>query len=171
MAEALYDFGPLDELKPEAIGLPGSRRFRVVFREGQRTACFWMEKEQLGGLADTIHEMLAQDERGLGKTGQDLTGSYPEPFTVEAQSGRIALGYNDLADLFILYFFDAEQERALIEKATSEEEAERLVQNLTASLRIEASRQQLERFYRDCAEIINSGRVRHSRNGHIPHQE
>jgi uncharacterized repeat protein (TIGR03847 family) len=171
MADAQHDFGPIDEMKPEAIGIPGNRRFRVVFRTGPRTACFWMEKEQLGALADAINELMGQTEGGQGKTNSLPTGLYPEPFEVEVQTGRLALGFNDLADLFIILLYDIEIERAIVESAETQEEADEKIKGMAPIIRVEASRTQLERFYREAAQVINSGRVRPSKNGHIPYQQ
>ncbi|MEI7553907.1 DUF3090 family protein [Candidatus Chlorohelix sp.] len=170
MADALHDFGAIDELKPEAIGIPGNRRFRVLFREGKRAACCWMEKEQLGALADAIKELLEQYEGGKNYKDPLATGIYPEPFQVEAQTGRLALGYNDESELFIIYLYDLESEQQAIDKATTQEEAEELANNILPIIRVEASRSQLEKFYREAAQVISSGRVQHSKNGHIPYQ-
>ncbi len=167
MAEATHDFGPLDDIKPEAIGVPGNRRFRVLFRRDSRTACFWMEKEQLGALADAINELLNQMSGGAGGNPQ-ATGTFPEPFEVEAQTGRLALGYNEATDLFLLLLYDIDSEIQAQEQAETEEELETASLNMTPTIRCEATRRQLERFYTECANVIQSGRpMPPSRNGHF----
>ncbi len=169
MAEPLHEFGPLDELKPEAIGVPGNRRFRILFRQGRRTACFWMEKQQLGALGDAISELLAQLEGGNGVPDPPIQDSYPEPFEVEAQTGRLALGYNENTDLFLMLLFDIETEMAAQENATSPEEIETNAATMNPTLRCEVSRSQLERFYNETAQVIQSGRPpKPSKNGHMP---
>ncbi len=168
MAEPVYDFGPLDELKPEAIGVPGNRRFRLLLRQGRRTACFWMEKQQMGALADAISELLSQLEGGQGLPEPTALDSYPEPFEVEAQTGRLALGYNELTDLFLLLLFDLETEIRVQENATSPEEIETSAANMSPTLRCEVTRSQLERFYGEAAQVIQSGRPpKPSKNGHF----
>lgn len=167
MSEPTHDFGPIDEMKPEAIGIPGNRRFRLVIRQGGRVACFWMEKQQLGALADAVHELLAQVEGGEGMTEGLTTDSYPEPFEVEKQTGRLALGYNEASDLFLLLLYDIESEIEAQEDAENAEEAEAAATRIPPTLRCEVSRKQLERFYRQSAEVIESGRPpKPSKNGY-----
>jgi uncharacterized repeat protein (TIGR03847 family) len=167
MADPIHDFGPIDEIKPEAIGVPGRRRFRVLFRQGNRVACFWMEKQQLGALADAVNELLNQIEGGTGRKDPPATGVFPEPFELEAQTGRLALGYNESVDLFLLLLYDVESEIEAQEQASSEEELENASTAMTPTLRCEASRSQLEHFYSEAAVVIESGRPQPpSKNGH-----
>ncbi len=167
MAEPTHDFGPIDELKPEAIGLPGNRRFRILLRQNRRTACFWMEKTQLGELADAVSELLAQVEGGQGIPDAPVLDSYPEPYEVEAQTGRLALGYDEPSDLFLLLLFDLEAEVAAQENAQSPVEAEASAANIMPTLQCRATRGQLERFYAESAAVIQSGRPpKPSKNGH-----
>jgi uncharacterized repeat protein (TIGR03847 family) len=168
MAEPLHDFGPIDELHPEAIGVPGNRRFRLLVRQGRRTACFWMEKEQMGALADAISELLTQVEGGQGIPDAPITGSFPEPYEVEVQAGRLALGFNEDSDLFLLLLFDINAEIEAHESATEDEEPETTAANMRPTLRCEVTRSQLERFYSDAAQVIQSGRPpKPSKNGHF----
>ncbi|MEI6046136.1 MAG: DUF3090 family protein [Chloroflexota bacterium] len=168
MAEATYDFGPIDELKPEALGVPGQRRFRILFRRENRSACFWMEKEQLGALADAVNELLSQISGGKGQGTPPPRGIFPEPFEIEIQTGRLALGYNEATDLFLLLFYDIEAEIELREEAQTEDELEDASLNMTPTFRCEASRGQLEAFYNESASVIQSGRpLPPSRNGHF----
>jgi uncharacterized repeat protein (TIGR03847 family) len=168
MAEPLHDFGPIDELKPEAIGIPGNRRFRLLLRQGRRTACFWMEKQQLGALADAVSELLAQVEGGQGLAEPSATGSFPEPYEIEVQTGRLALGYNEASGLFLLLLYDIDSESEAQENAAEDEEAEVTAANMRPTLRCEATRDQLERFYSDAAQVIQAGRPpKPSKNGHF----
>lgn len=161
MAEPLNDFGPVDELKPEAIGLPGSRRFRTLFRRGNRTVCFWMEKEQLGLLGDAISELLTQIPGGAGRGQTPGSGAFSEVFELEAITGRMALGYNETSDIFLILVYDLETEVAAQEQSLNPED-------LTPSFRCEVTRSQLETFYRDTANVIQSGRPpKPGKNGHL----
>lgn len=167
MADSTFDFGPIDEMKPEAIGVPGNRRFRLLLRQGQRVACFWMEKQQMGALADAIHELLAQVEGGEGSGEGAVTDNFPEPFEVERQTGRLALGYSEASDLFLLLLYDIESEIEVQQQAENPEELETLAARMPATLRCEVTRKQLERFYRDAAQVIESGRPpKPSKNGY-----
>jgi len=170
MADALHDFGPIDEFKPEAIGVPGNRRFRVLFRQGRRTACFWMEKQQLGALADALNDLLSQTEGGVGRPDPQPTGAYPEPFEVEVLTGRLALGYNEDSDLFLIYLYDLESETAAREGIDDPDEADEAAEKAAPTIRVEVTRGQLERFYSEAAKVIESGRPQKpSKNGHIPY--
>lgn len=166
MADALYDFGPIDEMKPEAIGAPGNRRFRMLFRKGRQTACFWMEKQQMGALADTVNELLAQVEGGYGQGEPLTTGNFPEPFTIEYTTGRMALDFNPLNDYFSILLFDRDAEQTLLEQYEGrEEEIDENV--LQATLKVDITRNQLEKFYSEAAVVIESGRPQPpSRNGY-----
>jgi uncharacterized repeat protein (TIGR03847 family) len=167
MPESTHDFGPLDEMKPEARGVPGSREFRLLLRQGRRVACFKMEKQQLGALADAVHELLAQVEGGYGMPDTEPNDAFPEPYEVDRQTGRLALGYNEASDLFLLLLYDIESEIQAQELATSPEEAEMNVSRMPPTLRCEVSRSQLERFYRQSAQVIESGRPpKPSKNGY-----
>lgn len=168
MAEPLHDFGPIDELKPEAIGVPGNRRFRLLLRQGRRTACFWMEKTQLGALADAVSELLAQVEGGQSPVEPQATGSFPEPYEIEVQTGRLALGYNEASGLFLVLLYDIDAETEAQENASEDEEAEVTAANMRPTLRCEATRNQLEKFYSDAAQVIQAGRPpKPSKNGHF----
>lgn len=161
MAEPTHDFGPIDELKPEAVGVPGNRRFRVLFRRGNRTVCFWMEKEQLGLLGDAISELLTQVSGGVGRTEPPFTDAFAEPFEIEALTGRMALGYSEATDLFLILVYDLESEVAAQEQSQNPDE-------LVPTFRCELTRGQLEQFYRDTASVINSGRPpKPGKNGHL----
>ncbi len=160
MAEPLNDFGPVDELKPEAIGLPGNRRFRVLFRRGSRTVCFWMEKEQLGLLGDAISELLTQIPGGASSPRAFMPGEFSEPFVLQAQTGRMALGYSETSDTFLILVYDLETETAVQEQGLDPD-------NLLPTFRCEVTRNQLENFYRDTASVIQSGRPpKPGKNGH-----
>src|SRR5262244_282316 len=47
MSNEPHDFGRAELLDAEAIGQPGSRRFRLFARSGRGSAVLWMEREQL----------------------------------------------------------------------------------------------------------------------------
>lgn len=161
MAQPIRDFGPVDELKPEAVGFPGNRRFRVLFRKDRRVVCFWMEKEQLGLLGDAISELLTQVEGGVGRVDPPATGQFPEPFEFEALTGRMALGYNEASDLFLIFVYDLETEVEAQEQGQNPDQAK-------PTFRCEITRSQLERFYQDTADVINSGRPpKPGKNGHL----
>jgi uncharacterized repeat protein (TIGR03847 family) len=102
MNPPINDFGIPDFLEPDAIGNPGNRRFRIIAQKDGRTACLWIEREQLTELVTSIQQFLAR------LTGSDVlrteneTPPPTEPratFTnypdVEFQVGPMALGYDE----------------------------------------------------------------------------
>lgn len=144
MAEPRHDFGVLDELQPEAIGVPGQRRFRMLLRRGNRTACLWMEKEQMAALAQAIDELLAQmADAGLGRSESLPTNYFPQPYEVETQVGRLSLGYDESARLFVLLVY-------AIDAGEDDDEV----------VRSRVSRGQFERFSQEAISVVMAGRPR-----------
>jgi hypothetical protein len=120
-----------------------------------------MEKEQLGLLGDAISELLMQIPGGMGRPTPPVTGNFPEPFESEALTGRMALGYNEASDMFLVLVYDLETEVAAQEQQLAPEE-------VTPGFRCELTRGQLENFYRDTANVIQSGRPpKPGKNGHL----
>jgi uncharacterized repeat protein (TIGR03847 family) len=109
MSEEMQDFDAPDFLEPDALGNPGNRRFRIIAQKGTRTACLWLEREQLQELVVSIQQFLAQ------LTGSDMLRSEletPPPsepratFTtdpdIEFQVGPLALGYDEESERILL---------------------------------------------------------------------
>ena len=144
MAEPQHDFGVLDEIQPEAIGVPGQRRFRMLLRRGNRTASLWMEKEQLAALAQAVDELLGQmPEAGLGRSESLATNYFPQPYEVETQVGRLSLGYDESAQLFVLLVYSLEAE-----------------ENDDEIVRSRLTRGQFERFSQEAMSVVMAGRPR-----------
>ena len=108
-SRAKYKFGSPSRVKPEAIGEPGKRTFRLILESGEAQASLWLEKEQLYQLAIYIQEMtdaLPEGEAGAG-------GPVPEPqwdggpTNVEFKVGRLALGHDGVSKCFLLLAHDA----------------------------------------------------------------
>jgi len=110
MSDARYDLGHAARLQADAIGEPGQRRFRLLLDSPAGSACLWLEKEQLYGLALAIHRLMAT----LGENPQqtpppseetDLRAQAPN---VEFQVGNLALGHTPDTDLHALLVYDVE---------------------------------------------------------------
>jgi uncharacterized repeat protein (TIGR03847 family) len=99
---APYDFGPVDTLDAEAIGVPGKRTFRIRAWKDQSTASLWLEKQQLLALSLALRQVMAQ-------TGQNPTPkppptqAFPDQPTVDMKLGRLALGRDEDSDRLILW--------------------------------------------------------------------
>ena len=99
---ATYDFGPVDALDAESIGMPGKRTFRIRAWKDEATASLWLEKQQLLALSLALRQVMAQ-------TGQNpepspiATRPFPDQPTADVKVGRLALGRDDDSDRLILW--------------------------------------------------------------------
>lgn len=129
MAET-YDFDVVNRLEPDAVGLPGHRRFRLIVENENRTAFLWMEKEQLQALGLAVDQMLTPIKPVWSNTqAPALEPAAPHvesgSANVEVQVGRMGLGYDENAKLFIIVAHDASSDsdeaptfRCLVSRAT-----------------------------------------------------
>lgn len=101
-------------LEAEAIGEPGSRRFRVIAGVPSDVVSLWMEKEQLHALGLAIEQLIEQ----LGAVGvitQDVTpepaplGEPVPPTAPEYLVSKMAIGYDDEMGLVAIFAHDIEQ--------------------------------------------------------------
>ncbi len=113
MAGQQHDFDVVRRLESDAVGAPGQRRFRVVVQSGDETAFLWLEKEQLQALGLAVDQMLNPIKPVWSRSGAPPP-SAASPFrgraTVEVQVGRLGLGYDEEAKLFILVAHDVESD-------------------------------------------------------------
>ena len=97
-----YDFGPVDALDAEAIGVPGKRTFRIRAWKDQDTASLWLEKQQLLALSLALRQVMAQ----TGQTPEPrppLTRPFPDQPTADMKVGRLALGRDEDSGHLILW--------------------------------------------------------------------
>lgn len=105
-----WDLGAATALEAEAIGEPGSRRFRLRVIAGDVTASIWCEKEHVDSLAASIERVLAS-KRVAGDGRQPPApelAAFPLNPDAEFLAGRLALSYDEDADLLTLYATDVE---------------------------------------------------------------
>ncbi|MCJ7810959.1 MAG: DUF3090 domain-containing protein [Dehalococcoidia bacterium] len=103
---ATYDFGPVDALDAEAIGVPGKRTFRIRAWKDQATASLWLEKQQLLALSLALRQVMAQVGQNP-QPGPALTRPFPDHPTVDMKLGRLALGRDEDSDHLILWAHEA----------------------------------------------------------------
>ncbi len=158
----------VERIRVEALGEPGSRRFRLMAIVAGNTHIVWMEKQQLQALGLAVEQLMEQMP-DLG-SGIDEADS-PLDFNVDTQEqfrvGRIELGYDVSSDRVVISTFDLEQD--------DEEEA--------ASLMIRLTRRQSAELSTDAALVVSAGRpfcpmcgnpisseghVCPQQNGHLP---
>lgn len=111
MSNEPHDFGRAELLGAEAIGQPGSRRFRLFARSRRGAAVLWMEREQLEALSLAIDQMLTQISGGEVLRPEALANVPPPPGApddfpsvpdIEFQVAQLQLGYDEDHDLILL---------------------------------------------------------------------
>lgn len=147
MAGQRHDFDAVRRLEPDAVGVPGRRRFRLVVQNNEQTAFLWLEKEQLQALGLAVDQMLTPIKAVWSRTGAEEAASAERPFdgpaSVELQVARLGLGYDEDSKLFILVAHDAESGA-----------------DDPPSFRCRCSRSQLARLSRSIAVLTSAGRPR-----------
>ena len=63
-SRAQYELGGVSSVRPEALGEPGKRTFRLLLQSGAASACLWLEKEQLYQLGVYLEEATESAESG-----------------------------------------------------------------------------------------------------------
>ncbi|MDA0988908.1 MAG: DUF3090 family protein [Chloroflexi bacterium] len=113
MADAKYDFGLVDAVKPEALGEPGQRRFRLLLEGPGGSASLWLEKNQLFQLSIVIHQMLAtlySEESAGGHAHPEPSPSGREHTSMEFDVGNLSVGHDPGRDLFLIEAHDREDD-------------------------------------------------------------
>lgn len=105
--------GNADRINAEAIGEPGSRRFRLLTLVEGETRIVWLEKEQLRRLGEALEQVLDQlPERGLDQGPNNAITSYALDTRFQLRAGRMELGYDEARDRLIIIAHDIDAEAA-----------------------------------------------------------
>jgi uncharacterized repeat protein (TIGR03847 family) len=93
----MINFGLVDVVDVEAIGLAGERTFRLRARAGVTRAALWMEKEQLVALGRALSQLLADRAKRRDEPLPEppAMGEFGVDPDVEMQVVRIGLDYSD----------------------------------------------------------------------------
>lgn len=153
------DFGLVDRVQADAVGVPGQRRFRLRARRGAEFALLWVEREQVQALGIALEQLLAQvqvqrRERPVTADPGAAQDDFPPTPTVEFTVGRIGLGYDEEHDLVVLELTDIEQN--LAEEPGDEPEQS----SADASLALRFNRQQAVTLKEQCEATLSAGRPR-----------
>ena len=103
-----WDLGPVNWIDADAVGQPGQRTFRLRMRRGGTTATIWLEKEQLQMLGVYVEQLMGQlpEHLARGSTPDELMPDarvdYPEEPTVQFRAYRLALGFDEAADMIAI---------------------------------------------------------------------
>ena len=109
MERPQHDFGRALSVDAEAVGRPGSRRFRLMVRSANETAAIWMEKQQLASIGTWLAETSERLDREKPLDEPDVEPSpFGAIFDIDFRAGQIGLGYLEGDDLFAIQAFDIE---------------------------------------------------------------
>ena len=148
MSSKRYDFDIVSRLDTDAVGNPGSRRFRLIVQNDTDTAFLWLEKEQLQALGLAVDQLLMK-VRVLWSSSDPKTplsappGTFDGSATVEMRVGRLGLGFDEATKLFVLIAHDIESEP-----------------DDAPSFRCLCSRSQLSRLSESITTLLAAGRPR-----------
>lgn len=141
------ELDPVDRITVGAVGEPGERTFYLQARRGADLVTIVVEKQQVQLLAATVVDMLS-------RLGADVQGEVDEdemeleqPLVPRWRAGRIAVGYEEDRDLFML---EAEE--------LEDEEEEEAVPEAGAQERFWATREQMLALARHGIAVAAAGR-------------
>ena len=105
----MIDFGLVDALDAEAVGVPGERTFRVRASKDESYAALWLEKEQLTLLGRSFSQLLAERSKQRGQTVEAVPEMGPFPATpqVDLQVARLGLDFDEDSEHIVLLADDA----------------------------------------------------------------
>jgi len=113
MEQGSHEFHHPDYIMVRALGQPGKRTFYLTAGEGLYAVRLWLEKLQLQMLSDAIRQLLASLS---GETSREAearwtttsTRAEEEPFDLEFQVGKLALGYDEGRNRLVIYAYPQE---------------------------------------------------------------
>jgi uncharacterized repeat protein (TIGR03847 family) len=98
-------------IRPEALGEPGQRRFRLIVVINGRTVIAWLEKEQVRRLAELLLDVLERLPRDRAGLGTPMEAVIPDEDTPDQfRAGRMELSYDQEDDRLIVIIHDIEAE-------------------------------------------------------------
>ncbi len=102
------EFNSITSIKPEALGEPGKRTFRLLIEDAAGSAMIWLEKEQLFQLAMAITRLQAilPSSGGADPQAPSSAGESSGP-QLEFTVGKMVLGHEGNSDRFVIDAYDA----------------------------------------------------------------
>jgi uncharacterized repeat protein (TIGR03847 family) len=96
-------------IRPEALGEPGQRRFRLLVVINGHTVIAWMEKEQVGRLGELLLDVLERLPSVSELPGRPEPAILPDENTADQfRAGRMELSYDEEDDRLIVVIHDIE---------------------------------------------------------------
>ena len=144
MASPQAEFTSMSSIKPEALGEPGQRTFRLLVEDVAGSAMIWMEKEQLFQLAMAITRLQAILPSS-GKDNPETPGGEGESSGphLEFTVGKMVLGHEGNSDRFVIDAYDAGVEES---------------EDAGPTVRLWGLRGQLRTFAAEALKVCASGR-------------
>ena len=176
MYSSQHNFGLVEIVKPESLGMPGKRVFRLlVDGTSPAAATLWLEKEQLYGLSMAIKKMV--ESEALKKNNEEVEGSGEDAGiprlsdpdflrgdsseVLEFKVGRLGLVVGPGKNHVTLFFHDEQEDEEADPYSESEEEVEDSFEEETqgtAKLQFTLKVAQSEEFVNESLELCASGR-------------
>jgi uncharacterized repeat protein (TIGR03847 family) len=129
-------------IRPEALGEPGQRRFRLVVVINGRTIIAWMEKEQVRRLGELLLDVLERLPRDRPETKAPAESIVPDDNTQDQfRAGRMELSFDQEDDRLIVIIHDIETEESAI-----------------PALSFRLTRAQTRQFCEEADELVSAGR-------------
>ena len=165
MDSAKYNFGEVDKIRTEAIGVAGKRIFRILIDcPSKAAATLWLEKEQVYGLSMAMKKM-AEAKGQEGRSGEeadfpDIAEADSAPVSsggsLEFKVSRLGLAYGPSKSRVTVFFYD-ERDEVVSEGESSEEEYEEEAGG-PAALQVSLANAQLDEFITQSLDECSSGR-------------
>ena len=145
MSSGPRDLDLINEIRAEAVGPQGRRRFRLLLENSDARAALWLEKEQLQALGMTVDQLLGQLPAIWSHSTQVRQNLPEQSQTVgadlEFQVARLAIGYEEERKLYVLMAYDADTDPSS-----------------AATLSCRATRSQLRGLSQEVMGIVAAGR-------------
>ena len=196
---AEHNFGLVEGVEPESLGVPGKRVFRLLIDDGASSAAatLWLEKEQLYGLSMAVKSLLENEPWDKKDEDPEARGEVPfleDPEILEGSShevlefkvGRLALAVGPGRGHLTIFFHDELEEspeESFVEEDFDEEEGEAEPAGrprLQISMKVDQSEGFMKKSLDLCASgrgvdavsrqaMVASGKVDPHTNGHFKH--
>ncbi len=107
MSDARHNLGDAEEIRAEALGVPGKRTFRLVVRAEHGSAVIGLEKEHLSALALAIQRLLREVPEGRSRSAQSPKEPSQEP-GYDFKAASLGLAYDEQHGIFSVLAYDGD---------------------------------------------------------------
>ena len=148
----MEELGAVDRLTADAVGEPGMRTFYLQATAGDRTVTIVVEKQQVQLLAASILELLStlDLETGMGPGEEEM--GLVEPLEADWRAGRLSIGYEEEAGLFVL------EVEEFVPELEDDDDPRSILADEPRRLRLRATREQMMALSRHGAAVAERGR-------------